>query len=171
MNAMDMKMTEMGLSENAIDILTHDHRKVDELIAKLENVETSNAKTESPEMTFTQFRDNFMLHGQVEEQIFYPALKENPATASLVEHAVDEHQEVKEMLAKMESLEPNSSEFQSLLKKVKEDIRHHVEEEESEMFTKARQVFGEQKMEELGRQINQMKEREKPNSNSATASI
>lgn len=171
MNAMDMRTSELGMTDNAIDILTQDHRKVDELIAELESLSGADTGADSPNTTFIQLRDNFMLHGQVEEQIFYPALKQNPETASLVEHAVDEHQEVKEMLAQMEGLTPNSDEFQRLLKKVKEDIEHHVEEEESEMFVKARQVLGEQKMEELGRQIKQMKDREKPNSASASAAM
>jgi len=71
----------------------------------------------------------------------------------------------------MEGLAPNSDEFQRLLKKAKEDIQHHVEEEENEMFVKARQLLGEPKMEELGRQIKQMKDREKPNTTSASAAI
>lgn len=171
MNAMDMRTSELGLTDNAIDILTQDHRKVDELIADLENLSGADTSGNSPNMTFIQFRDNFMLHGHVEEQIFYPALKENPETASLVEHAVDEHQEVKQMLAQMEGLAPNSDEFQRLLKKAKEEIQHHAEEEENEMFVKARQVLGEQKMEELGRQIKQMKDREKPNAASASATM
>ena len=171
MNAMDMRTSELGMTDNAIEILTQDHRKVDELIADLENLSGADTSANSPNMTFIQFRDNFMLHGHVEEQIFYPALKENPETASLVEHAVDEHQEVKELLARMEGLAPNSDEFQRLLKKAKEDIQHHAEEEENEMFVKARQVLGEPRMEELGRQIKQMKDREKPNTTSASAAI
>jgi len=91
MNAMDMRTSELGMTDNAIEILTQDHRKVDELIADLENLSGADTSANSPNMTFIEFRDNFMLHGQVEEQIFYPALKENPETASLVEHAVDEH--------------------------------------------------------------------------------
>jgi hemerythrin-like domain-containing protein len=171
MNAMDMRTSELGMTDNAIDILTQDHREVDEIIAELENMSGADTGSATPSETFIQLRDNFMLHGQVEEQIFYPALKQNPETASLVEHAVDEHQEVKEMLAQMESLTPNSDEFQRLLKKVKEEIQHHVEEEESEMFVKARQVLGESKMEELGRQIKQMKDREKPNAATASNAI
>jgi hemerythrin superfamily protein len=171
MNEMDMKTGELGITENAIDILTHDHRKVDGLIAVLENLSGADTNSNAPNETFIQFRDNFMIHGQVEEQIFYPALKENPETASLVEHAVDEHQEVKQLLAQMETLAPNSDEFQRLLKKAKDDIQHHVEEEESEMFVKARHVLGEQKMEELGRQIKQMKDRENTNTASASAAM
>lgn len=171
MNAMDMKTSELGMTENAIDLLTHDHRKVDELIAELENLSGADTGGNSPNMTFIQFRNNFMLHGQVEEQIFYPALKQNPETASLVEHAVDEHQEVKDILAQMEELAPNSDQFQSLLKKAKDEIQHHVEEEENEMFVKARQALGEQRMEELGRQIKQMKDREKTNTASVSASM
>lgn len=171
MNAMDMKTGELGITENAIEILTQDHRMVDELIAELENLSGADTGADAPNTIFVQFRDNFMLHGQVEEQIFYPALKEHPETASLVEHAVDEHQEVKEMLAKMEELAPNSDEFQRLLKKAKEEIQHHVQEEEGEMFVKARHVLGEQKMEELGRQIKQMKDRENPNAASLSAAV
>lgn len=171
MNAMDMRTSELGLTDNAIEILTQDHRKVDALIAELENLSGADTGANLPNDTFIQLRDNFMLHGQVEEQIFYPALKQNPETAALVEHAVDEHQEVKEILAEMEKLAPNSDKFQSLLKQAKEDIQHHVAEEENEMFVKARQVLGEPKMEELGRQIKQMKNREKPNAESATAAM
>ena len=169
MNAMDMRTSEMGLTENAIELLIQDHRKVDELLADLENLSGADTSSYSPNMTFIQLRDNFMLHGQVEEQIFYPALQAEEETASLVEHAFDEHQEVKEMLAQMEGLAPNTDEFQSLLKKVKEDIQHHVREEENEMFVKARTALGEQRLVELGRQIQQMKDREKPNTTSATA--
>jgi hemerythrin-like domain-containing protein len=163
MNAMDMRTSEMGMTVNAIDLLTQDHRTVDEIIAQLETLGNQKEGSALPEeMNFESFKKEFLLHGQVEEQIFYPALKANPETADLVPEAVHEHQEVKELIARMETLAPDSSEFQELLAQAKADIKHHVGEEENEMFVKARHVLGEQKLEELGRQILQMKQRENP---------
>lgn len=157
-------MTEMQQPTNATELLTHDHREVENIIISLQALKGSkDSSANTPNADFIQLDQNLTLHALAEENIFYPELKNFPETASLVPEAYTEHQEVKDMLAQMRGLSPNSDDFQSLLAQLKADLQHHVAEEENEMFVKARQVLGEQRLEELGRQIKQFKDREKQN--------
>ena len=104
------------------------------------------------------------MHTQIEEQIFYPALRSFEETKDLIPEAFEEHQEVKDILEEMSSLNPGNDEFMDKLTELRDSVEHHVEEEEGEMFPKAEQVLGQSRLQELGRQMQQMKQ-----SKSATA--
>lgn len=157
-------MTEMQMSSNATELLTHDHREVENIILALQGLKGSkDSSANTPNADFIKLDENLTLHALAEENVFYPELKNYTETASLIPEAYTEHQGVKDLLAKMRGLAPNSDDFQSSLEELKADLQHHVSEEENEMFVKAREVLGEQRLEELGRQIQQFKDREKQN--------
>ncbi len=94
---------------------------------------------------------------KIEESIINPVLEELDETASLISDAYEEHEETKEQLADMDELEPSSQEFQNILADLRGGIEHHVEEEEDELFPKAEEVLGKTRIEEMGRQIKEMK--------------
>jgi hemerythrin-like domain-containing protein len=62
------------------------------------------------------------------------------------------------MLAQMSGMDPNNSDFMDMLGELKENIQHHVEEEETEMFPKADKILGQSRLQEMGRQMRQMKQ-------------
>lgn len=157
-------MNEMMQPTDAVELLSHDHREVERLVIALQALKGSNDATPSMSNSdFVQLDQNLTLHALAEENIFYPEMKNHPETASLVPEAYTEHQEVKQVLAEMRTLPVNDNRFQTLLAELKADLQHHVAEEENEMFVGAREALGKQRLEELGRQIQQFKTREMDN--------
>ena len=140
----------------ATDLLKQDHQEAAGLMDKLETADKGNMGP--TKQLFTQLKDALTLHTQIEEQIFYPALEQHEETKDMIGEAFSEHKEVKEMLAEMSRMTPGSDEFMDKLTELRDGVEHHVEEEENEMFPKAERVLGESRMQELGRQLQQMKQ-------------
>lgn len=141
---------------NAIELLMQDHKQVAGLMDQLE---TADKGDRSAKGIFLQIKEGLTLHTQIEEQIFYPALKNFEETKDLVPEAFEEHQEVKDLLEDMSSLSPGDDEFMDKFTELRDSVEHHVEEEESEMFPKAEKVLGQSRLQEMGRQMEQMKQR------------
>jgi hemerythrin-like domain-containing protein len=148
---------------NVIELLKQDHQEASGLMDELETADKGSMNT--TRQVFTQLKDALTLHTQIEEQIFYPALEQHEETREMVGEAHTEHDEVKEMLAEMTTMSPGSDEFMDKLTELRDSVEHHVEEEENEMFPKAERVLGESRLQEMGRQMEQMKQ-----GKSATAS-
>ncbi|MGA9770512.1 MAG: hemerythrin domain-containing protein [Blastocatellia bacterium] len=140
---------------NAIEILKKDHKEASDL---MDQIEIADKGDRSAKDLFNQLNQALTLHTQIEEQIFYPALKQHEETKDLIPEAVEEHQEVKDILAEMTTLSPADDEFMDKLTELREGVDHHVEEEETEMFPKAEKTLGQSRLEELGRQLNEMKQ-------------
>ena len=96
------------------------------------------------------------LHAQVEEQIVYPAMRDAGLT-DIVEEAEQEHAKVKELVARIESMDAATNEVDSVLGELKANVQHHVEEEESEAFPKFRDAVDSSRLEELGAEVEQAK--------------
>src|SRR5690606_33132074 len=94
---------------------------------------------------FAELADKLAAHAKIEETIFYPAVCDDD-TVKLLHEAVEEHLEVKRVLADMLELEPDSKEFEANLHVLEEQVQHHVEEEEQELFV----VVREQELVDLG---------------------
>ncbi|HJQ71305.1 MAG TPA: hemerythrin domain-containing protein [Blastocatellia bacterium] len=141
---------------NAIELLKQDHQEAAGMMDELETADKGSMNT-TREM-FKQLKDALTLHTQIEEQVFYPALEQHEETRDMVGEAHSEHDEVKEMLAEMSTMSPGSDEFMDKLTELRDSVEHHVEEEENEMFPKAEQVLGQSRLQEMGRQMEQMKQ-------------
>ena len=146
---------------NAIELLKKDHKEASDL---MDQIEIADKGDRSAKELFNQLKEALTLHTQIEEQIFYPELKRHDETKDMIAEAFEEHQEVKDILAEMSTLSPADDEFMDKLTELREGVDHHVEEEETEMFPKAEKVLGQSRLEELGRQLEEMKR-----SKSATA--
>jgi hemerythrin-like domain-containing protein len=146
---------------NAIEILMQDHKEAADLMDQLE---TADKGDRSAKNIFLQLKEALTLHTQIEERIFYPELKNHEETRDMIPEAFEEHQEVKDMLEEMTRLNAGDDEFMDKFTELRDSVEHHVEEEESEMFPKAEQALGQSRLQEIGRQIQQMKQ-----SKSATA--
>lgn len=149
---------------NAFTLLKADHKKVAGILEKIDSTTERGVKTR--EELFTQLKSELDTHARIEETIFYPAIKEADETRDITLEAFEEHKVVKTLLSELESLGKDEEQWTAKFAVLKENIEHHVEEEEGEMFTKARKVLDEEKAEELGARMEAAKE-EQPKSASA----
>ena len=139
---------------DVFEMLKQDHRKVDGLFKQLEPAGDASTRRQ----LFTQLKQELDLHAQVEETILYPALKESPKTQDITEEAYEEHGEVKQLLAQLQQTPPSDGRFDELLAELRAGVEHHVEEEEGEMFVKAREVLSAQQLEEITRRVEEAKQ-------------
>ena len=133
---------------NAITMLTDDHRAVKKLLSELESTTERGVKTR--EELFTRLKADLTVHEIIEEEIFYPALKEHPKAKDIVLEAYEEHNVVDTLMGELSSMPVDDERWGAKAKVMQENIEHHIEEEEGDMFKKARQVFDEAELEELG---------------------
>ena len=138
---------------NAIKMLKDDHDAVKKLLGELERTTERGVKTR--EELFTRIKSDLTVHEIIEEEIFYPALKEHPRAKEIVLEAYEEHNVVDTLMGEISALPFDDEKWGAKAKVMKENIEHHIEEEEGEMFRKARQVFDEAELEDLGRRMEQ----------------
>ena len=139
---------------NAIELLKADHDKVDRLFQKVKATEEGEHKA-----LFEKIREELEVHTHIEETIFYPAIKENPELEDIVLEGIEEHHQAKIFLRELAALADDSEKFEPKLKVLMEDIEHHVQEEEGEMFPKVEELFDESTLSELGAQMQEEKQK------------
>ncbi len=139
---------------DAFNLLKTDHRKVAELF---EELEAANGKAKL--QVFEQIKTELELHTHIEEKIFYPALEKPRETHDLTLEAYEEHDVVKKLLKELSKAKSATDEWEAQAKVLRENVEHHVEEEENELFPKAEAALGEDKIEALGEQMAAEKER------------
>lgn len=133
---------------NAYDLLKEDHKKVAGIFEKLGPTTERALKTR--EELFNKLNADLEVHAAVEEQIFYPVLKEAAETHDITFEAFEEHRIIKGLLEELSTTPKGSEEWTAKLTVLKENVEHHVEEEEGEMFKKARKVLTDKQADELG---------------------
>jgi iron-sulfur cluster repair protein YtfE (RIC family) len=133
---------------NAFELLKQDHQKVSGIFEKLEPTTERGVKTR--EELFAQLKQELDIHARIEETIFYPAIKEAKETRDITLEAYEEHNVVKQLLAELDELSKDDETWGAKLKVLKENVEHHVEEEEEEMFPSAKEVLSPAQIEELG---------------------
>ena len=142
---------------NVYDLLKADHKKVGGILEKLEATTERAVKTR--EELFSQLDSELEVHAAIEEQIFYPVLKQAAETRDITFEAFEEHRIVKELLKELGSTPKDSEQWTAKLTVLKENVEHHVEEEEGEMFKKAGKVLTEQEAEHLGARMEAAKKK------------
>lgn len=145
---------------NAIDLLIADHEKVKDILTRLTESTERAVKTRTE--LLQKLEMEVTIHTQLEEQILYPAYKEAGGKEELEMYyeAKEEHRTVDALvLPDLKATDPSSTEFAGRAKVCKELLEHHIEEEESEMFPKARDLLGQTRLEEMGEQMMALKTR------------
>jgi iron-sulfur cluster repair protein YtfE (RIC family) len=142
---------------NAFELLKQDHEKVSGIFEKLEPTTERALKTRQE--LFEKLRNELEIHTKIEETIFYPVLKEAAETRDITMEAFEEHNVVKSLLEEMSAISVDSEEWTAKLTVLKENVEHHVEEEEGEMFKSARQVLSKEQIEELCARMEAQKKR------------
>ena len=143
---------------NAFTLLKADHKKVAGILEKLDSTTERGVKTR--EELFTQLKTELDVHTRIEETIFYPALEQADETRDITLEAFEEHRLVKQLLGELESMDKSEEEWTAKFTVLKENIEHHVEDEEGKMFPKARKVLGEEGADTLGTRMEAAKEKQ-----------
>lgn len=142
-------MAKYTTTTNALELLHDQHEEVENLIEEIEDSDDSSEKL----MLFLQLADKFAAHAMIEEQLFYPSLLEQSSREDLVE-ATEEHLECKRLLADMLELDVADEHFDAKLAVLKENIRHHVhDEEEVNLFKLARRSMSQDELIALGSEM------------------
>jgi iron-sulfur cluster repair protein YtfE (RIC family) len=136
---------------NVFDILKEDHKKVADIFEKLEPTTERAVKTR--EELFARLKTELDVHALVEEKVLYPALEQIEETRDIALEGFEEHRIVKQLLAEMDDMAKDSEQWTAKLTVLKENVEHHVEEEENEMFKKARAALNKELIEELTRRV------------------
>lgn len=144
---------------DAFTLLKNDHQKVAGLLEKLEGTTERALKTR--EELFTQLKSELDVHAEIEEKIFYPVLKKADETRDITLEAFEEHRLVKQLLGELAAEAKDDEQWTAKFTVLKENIEHHVEEEEGEMFKKARKVLSKAEIEELGTRLEKAKGEQK----------
>ena len=131
---------------NAIKMLKEQHRQVDKLFKDFEDAESAEARRDA----FIAIADELAIHATIEERHFYPSVKEAQTDGILLE-SVEEHLQIKRVIADLLELDAADVEFQAKVTTLQEDVGHHVEEEETELFPTVEKLFDEGKLEAIGR--------------------
>ena len=113
-------------------MLRADHKKVSELFEEYEKVRAVTKKKD----LVTQICTELTVHAQIEEEIFYPAVKQALKDTKLVPEATIEHATLKELIAQVRDVDPDGEMFDAKIKVLSEYVKHHVKEEQNEIFPK-----------------------------------
>jgi CobQ-like glutamine amidotransferase family enzyme len=126
------KETEQARVEDmsAIDLLEADHRQVEDFFEKYEEIENTSEK----EQLAVKICTALQAHTQIEEEIFYPAAREAIENPELIDQAIVEHASAKQLIGEVENMKPGDELYDAKLKVLQEQVLHHVEEEEGELF-------------------------------------
>jgi hemerythrin superfamily protein len=115
---------------DAIELLRRQHRFIEELFAQIaEQAEDEEEKIELVQ----ELADNLAAHTAIEERLFYPAAYED-STQERLEEAVEEHLSLKRIIADLVTMNPSDDHFDAKIAVLKEQVAHHVEEEEGKLF-------------------------------------
>ena len=140
---------------NAIQLLKDDHKKVKGLLAELEATTARGTKKRS--QLLATIAQELRVHTRIEEEIFYPALRaagEKSEDEKMYFEALEEHRAVGELvLPDLERTAPDSEKFSGRAKVLKELIEHHADEEEEEMFPRARKLLSAAELKTLGERM------------------
>jgi hemerythrin superfamily protein len=136
---------------DVIEILVHDHREVEEMFKELEGLRgaSSPEQLERRKQLTDQVTIELVRHSVAEEVLVYPQV-ERKVSQEEAEHAREEHAEAEETLARLEKLDRDDPAFDAELATLMAEIRHHIEDEEGQMFAHMRQVIDEDDLRKLG---------------------
>jgi len=144
---------------NAFTLLKQDHEKMAGIMEKIDG--TTERATKGREELFTQLKNELDIHARIEEEILYPTLEEYEETRDISLEAYEEHALVKQLLEELAAAPKDDERWTAKFTVLNENVEHHVEEEEGEMFKKARKVLSEDEIENLGDRLQEAKQLQK----------
>jgi hemerythrin superfamily protein len=142
---------------DAIELLKRDHQEVEKLFQRF----SSGADGRGRMQVVEKICQELEVHTQIEEEIFYPAVREtgDENLGRKVAEALQEHQQAKEKIQTLRGMsDDDQGELESTVSSLQQDIEHHVTEEEGEMFPRVAQIMDDERREEIGEQLAERKE-------------
>jgi len=123
--------------DNALTLLAQDHKEVSKLFKTYEKLAKAEADAEERGAIAQQICEMLTAHATIEEELFYPALRDAIDGEDLLDEAEVEHASVKDLIAQIEGMDPDDDLYDAKVTVLGEYVEHHVEEEENEIFPKA----------------------------------
>jgi hemerythrin superfamily protein len=123
-------------AQDAIGLLEADHREVDAYFDAYEELTDDAEKKALADKICLALK----VHTQIEEELFYPPSREKTGDDDLLDEAVVEHMGAKNLIAEIEAMEPGQNLYDAKVKVLGEQVRHHVKEEEEELFPEVRET-------------------------------
>lgn len=133
---------------NAIELMKKDHRTVEKLFKDIEA--TSDQALMTREELFANLKMELDAHAYMEEQAFYPIIEAKELTRDLTLEAYEEHNVVKALLQELAGMPKDNEFWMAKFTVLKENVTHHVKEEEEELFPKVEKSMSEEELQELG---------------------
>ena len=125
---------------DAITLLTQDHKAVQKIFKEFDKLKQNGGSDEEKSELVTRACMELTVHAQIEEEIFYPAVRAGIEDQDLMDEADVEHASAKDLIAQLESMEPADDLYDARFTVLGEYINHHVHEEQDEMFPKAKKA-------------------------------
>lgn len=140
---------------DALQLLTTQHREVDARFDRYEGL-PADAHDERIEIA-RQVIEDLSRHAGIEEAAFYPTVRDAlPDAQDDIDEDLEEHQEAKELLNQLDGADPTSDEYDAVMRELIPAIRHHVDEEENELFPRVREALTADELDELGDTMEQL---------------
>ena len=125
---------------DAIAMLRADHKKVKDIFKKFENIKGRSDSAQKKRDLALQACNELKVHAQIEEEIFYPAVRKAIDDEDLMDEAQVEHAGATDLIEQIEAMEPGDDLFDAKVTVLGEHVEHHIKEEEGEMFPKVKKT-------------------------------
>ncbi|MFI7579280.1 hemerythrin domain-containing protein [Kocuria sp. M1N1S27] len=143
-----------GPVRDVVDILTTDHREMFELLGQIEGTPDADRRRDLADTVIAEV----MRHAVAEEMHVYPVMKKHlPGGAEEVEHDKQEHDEIVQVMKRVEGVDASDPEFMELVRELQAQLRHHIDDEESDQFPKLRAHIPAEDLVELGEKVQNAK--------------
>jgi hypothetical protein len=141
---------------DALQLLKQDHDRVKKMLEELDGTTERAEKTRTDGLA--RLKDELTIHEAIEEEIFYPALKAHAEAKEIVLEAYEEHDVVDTIMREIEATATDDETWKAKFTVMKENLEHHIEEEEGEMFDQARELFDAETLRSLGERMQARKD-------------
>ena len=143
-------------ANDPVEMLTQDHRKVEQLFGQFQQAKSAEEKKQIAEQAFVELS----MHGTLEKDIFYPAVREagSQEDKELVEHSYHDHATSEELIAKLKAKPRVDQEYETMFQSLISEVMHHAQEEELHMFPDAEKYMDGGRLSQLGEEMMQAKE-------------
>ena len=141
---------------DALELLKKDHQKVKQIFVQGEETEDKKRQKQ----IFKEIKAELEMHARIEETIFYPAMEEHEELKDMVLESLEEHRQMKAILRELSRLSSSSEKFKPKFKVLRDDVKHHAEEEEEgKMFPKIAKLIDSTELEQLGEELETAKQK------------